>query len=293
MIEGKKVGVVIPAFNEEQLLPPTLAGIPGFVDRVIVVDDASRDGTVGRAHEAAAADPRIVVIVQERNQGVGAAVITGYHRAIDEEIDIVCVMNADNQMAPEELIQLVTPVAHGELDYAKANRLFTGEAWDLIPHNRYLGNAILSLFTKIASGYWHVADSQAGYTAISLPMLKLLDLDRIYPRYGYPERHARPPQCVERTCPRHPVPPDLRRRREVGDPAAQGDPTHLVAAPERVLLADVPEVRHPRLPPARLLLYRRLLHVVPRLPARDRRRRRAFRRATAERRHRRSSSRCC
>lgn len=186
MIEGKRVCVVVPAYNEELLLPPTLAGIPSFVDRVIVVDDASRDGTVGQAHSAAANDPRIGVIVQERNQGVGAAVITGYRRAIEEEIDVVCVMNADNQMAPEELVQLATPVALGELDYAKANRLFTGEAWNLIPHNRYLGNAVLSLFTKIASGYWHVADSQAGFTAISLPMLKLLDLDRIYPRYGYP-----------------------------------------------------------------------------------------------------------
>src|SRR5204863_238857 len=62
----------------------------------------------------------------------------------------------------------------------------SGHAWELIPRNRYLGNAILSLLTKIASGYWHVADSQAGYAAISLPMLDQLDLDRIYQRYGFP-----------------------------------------------------------------------------------------------------------
>ena len=74
----------------------------------------------------------------------------------------------------------------GELDYAKANRLFTGSAWKLIPRSRYLGNAVLSLLTKIASGYWHVADSQAGYTVISLRMLQLLDLDRIYTSYGFP-----------------------------------------------------------------------------------------------------------
>ena len=186
MFEAKTVAVVIPAFNEEQLLPATLAGIPTFVDRIFLVDDASRDGTVGRAHAAAAEDARITVIVHERNQGAGAAVLTGYRRAIDEEIDVVCVINADNQMDPEELMHLVAPVAQGEIDYAKANRLFTGEAWDIIPHNRYLGNAVLSLLTKIASGYWHIADSQAGYTAIGLPMLKLLDLDRIYTRYGYP-----------------------------------------------------------------------------------------------------------
>jgi glycosyltransferase involved in cell wall biosynthesis len=186
MIEGKSVGVVVPAYNEELLLERTLAGVPAFVDRIYVVDDASRDGTVGCAQVAAAGDPRIVVIAHERNRGVGAAVVTGYRRAIADRIDIACVMNADNQMDPDELIHLVTPVARGELDYAKANRLFTGQAWELIPHYRYLGNAVLSLFTKIASGYWHIADSQSGYTAIDLRTLERLDLDHLYPRYGYP-----------------------------------------------------------------------------------------------------------
>jgi glycosyltransferase involved in cell wall biosynthesis len=186
MLEGKTVGVVIPAYNEELLLPETLAGIPTFVDRIIVVDDASTDATVGRAHAAAASDPRIVVMVQERNGGAGAAVARGYARAVEEEIDVVCVMNGDNQMDASELVLLATPVARDEADYAKANRLFTGEAWELIPHTRYLGNAVLSLLTKIASGYWHVADSQAGFTVIGLPMLKNLNLARIYPNYGYP-----------------------------------------------------------------------------------------------------------
>lgn len=89
-------------------------------------------------------------------------------------------------MDPDELIELVTPVARGEVDYAKANRLASGEAWSLIPRTRYLGNAVLSLLTKIASGYWHVADSQAGYTALSLGALRRLDLDRVYRRYGFP-----------------------------------------------------------------------------------------------------------
>jgi len=186
MIEGKHVAVVIPAYNEEKLLETTLAGIPAFVDRVYVVDDASRDATVGRAHTAASADSRITVIVHERNRGAGAAVVTGYKRALEDGADIACVMNADNQMDPTELEALVMPVANDEVDYTKANRLFTGEAWDLIPHYRYLGNALLSLLTKIASGYWHVADSQAGYTAINRRMLELVDLDNVYPRYGYP-----------------------------------------------------------------------------------------------------------
>jgi glycosyltransferase involved in cell wall biosynthesis len=184
MLEGKRVAVVVPAYNEERLIAETITGIPPFVDRIYVVDDASSDGTAEAAR--ALRDPQVDVIVHERNQGVGAAIVTGYKRAIEERIDVTCVMAGDNQMDPVELEALALPVARGELDYHKANRLFTGQAWQLIPRTRYLGNAILSLLTKIASGYWHVADSQAGYTAIGLPILRLLDLDRIYKRYGFP-----------------------------------------------------------------------------------------------------------
>src|SRR5439155_3413365 len=173
VIEGKTVGVVVPAYQEEELLPSTLGGIPEFVDRIYVVDDGSPDGTVERARTAAAADPRISVTARERNGGVGAAVMTGYRQALEDGIDVAVVMNADNQMDPEDLEHLVVPVARGEVDYAKANRLFTGQAWQLIPHSRYLGNAVLSLWTKVASGYWHVADAQSGYTAIGKRRLGL------------------------------------------------------------------------------------------------------------------------
>jgi glycosyltransferase involved in cell wall biosynthesis len=184
MLEGKSVGVVVPAHDEEALIGETLGGIPGFVDRIVVVDDGSADGTAERAR--AFGDPRIEVVVHDRNRGVGAAIVTGYRRALEHGLDVVCVMAADNQMDPADLATLVQPVARGELDYAKANRLFTGQAWELIPRARYLGNAVLSMLTKIASGYWHVADSQSGYTAIGHPMLAQLDLDRVYTGYGFP-----------------------------------------------------------------------------------------------------------
>jgi glycosyltransferase involved in cell wall biosynthesis len=186
VFDGKRVAVVVPAYNEAVLLPETLSGIPPLVDRIYVVDDASTDDTAEKARAAAASDARIVVIAHERNRGVGAAIVSGYRRAAEDRIDVTCVMAADNQMDPAELPSLVEPVAAGAVDYAKANRLFTGQAWELIPHSRYFGNAVLSLLTKIASGYWHVADSQAGFTAIALPMLELVDLDRVYPRYGFP-----------------------------------------------------------------------------------------------------------
>jgi len=184
MLEGKRVAVVVPAHDEEQLIVATLQGIPGFVDRIYVVDDNSDDETAERARSVD--DPRVEVIVHDRNRGVGAAIVTGYKRALAERIDATAVMAGDNQMDPDELEGLTLPVVRGELDYAKANRLFTGSAWKLIPRNRYLGNAVLSLLTKIASGYWHIADSQAGYTVLSLPILQLLDLDRIYVSYGFP-----------------------------------------------------------------------------------------------------------
>jgi glycosyltransferase involved in cell wall biosynthesis len=184
MIEGKRVAVVVPAYNEELLVAETLRGMPELVDLVVVVDDCSTDATVERAREVG--DPRVVVLTHERNAGVGAAIVTGYEHCRDEGVDVTCVMAADNQMDPAELADLAGPVARGETDYAKANRLFTGEAWKLIPRARYLGNAALSLLTKIASGYWHVADSQAGYTALGLDVLRRLDLERVYRRYGFP-----------------------------------------------------------------------------------------------------------
>ena len=184
MLEGKRVGVVVPAHDEEKLIATTLRGIPAFVDRIYVVDDGSRDATVERARELG--DPRVEIVTHDRNSGVGAAIVTGYKRAHDEGLDVTCVMAADNQMDPADLDVLALPVARGELDYAKANRLVTGEAWTLIPRTRYLGNAVLSMLTKIASGYWHVADSQSGYTALSKRMLDMLDLDRVYTGYGFP-----------------------------------------------------------------------------------------------------------
>ena len=184
MLEGKRVAVVVPALDEERLVVETLRGIPELVDRIYVVDDASTDGTAQAA--ATSGDARVELIRHERNLGVGAAIAAGYRQALEDAFDVTCVMAADNQMDPSELAALVEPVARGEVEYAKANRLSSGEAWTVIPRTRFFGNAMLSLLTKIASGYWHVADSQAGYTAISLAALRRLDLPRLYPRYGFP-----------------------------------------------------------------------------------------------------------
>src|SRR6478609_12234999 len=104
MLEGKSVAVVVPAHNEAALIDAMLQGIPGFVDRIFVVDDASTDATAERVRSVD--DPRVELIVHERNRGVGASIVTGYKRALAERIDATAVMAGDNQMDPDELEEL-------------------------------------------------------------------------------------------------------------------------------------------------------------------------------------------
>ena len=182
-----KVGVVVPAYNEETLIERTIRTLPPFVDRIIVVDDCSRDRTVEIIQSLTQEfGDRLVLVRHERNQGVGRTIVTGYKRAIEEECEVTAVMAGDAQMDPRDLIRIIEPVAKKEADYVKGNRLFREESWEMIPKHRYLGNSVLSFLTKVASGYWHIADSQSGYTAISWIALKRLELDQIYPRYGMP-----------------------------------------------------------------------------------------------------------
>jgi len=184
---GCSVGVVVPAYNEERQIGKVLETMPEYVDHVVVVDDGSTDATLERLHEwQGRMGRRLTVIAQPKNQGVGAAVTAGYRCSIDLGIDVIALMAGDGQTDPNDLALIIGPVVSGKADYSKGNRLFTGEAWRKTPHVRYLGNAFLSMLTKIASGYWHVADSQSGFTAISRPALMALDLDRLYHSYGYP-----------------------------------------------------------------------------------------------------------
>jgi len=186
MFLNKKVAVVVPAYNEGHLIKQVIDTMPDFVDYIVVVDDASKDNTKDIIRACMKINPKIVLIEHKENQGVGGAIVTGYKWARDNEIDVIAVMAGDAQMDPADLPAIVEPIAKGEADYTKGNRLFHGEAWKVMPKYRFFGNSFLSLFTKIASGYWHIADSQSGYTAISLEALRLLDLDKIYKRYGMP-----------------------------------------------------------------------------------------------------------
>ena len=187
MYRSKSVAVVVPAYNEETQITRVIDTMPGFVDCIVIANDCSKDRTseVIRSH-AQYGTPRIHLIEHSVNQGVGGAIASGYKWCRDNDIDVAVVMAGDGQMDPNDLPAILDPVVDDIADYTKGNRLVTGEAFKKIPKIRFFGNSALSLLTKIASGYWHVADSQTGYTAINAIALRAIDWDGMYKRYGQP-----------------------------------------------------------------------------------------------------------
>jgi glycosyltransferase involved in cell wall biosynthesis len=186
MYKDKTLCVVIPAFNESTQIGGVIDTMPDYVDWVIIVDDVSTDDTVTVVTQYQQHDSRVVLLRHDINQGCGGALATGYLWARDNLMDIAVRMDGDGQMSPNDLPALIDPVAREMADYAKGNRLVTGEAYQNIPRIRYFGNAFLSLLTKIASGYWHVADFQSGYTAMNRMVLDTIDWKQMYRRYGQP-----------------------------------------------------------------------------------------------------------
>lgn len=187
MYKKKTIAVVIPAYNEEKLIGQVITTMPAYVDKMVIVDDASSDKTHQIAQEYQKKDPqRIIIICHEKKKGVGGAIADGYKWCRDHDFDLAAVMAGDAQMDPNDLEHLLNPMADDEADYAKGNRLFTGDAWNKIPKIRYVGNSFLSLFTKIASGYWSIADSQCGYTVINKRALHTINWKMMYPTYGQP-----------------------------------------------------------------------------------------------------------
>jgi len=231
MYKNKKVAVVVPTYNEEAQVGKVIESMPAFVDKIIIVNDCSRDGTAevvqnyiqddsGRGIEIKKAleeivpnnynqadiiaremvsrelrrflpsrvininpeSDRIILINNLKNGGVGASIARGYKWSLDHRIDCTAVMAGDGQMDPGELESIIDPVISEGVDYVKGNRLIHRSAWLVIPRVRYFGNSILSILTKIASGYWRVSDTQCGYTAISMKALQAIRLYDIYRR---------------------------------------------------------------------------------------------------------------
>ena len=175
MYRGARVAVVIPAFNEADKIAATVRSVPGFVDHILLVDDASTDGTgavAARISRRASARRSIEVLSHPRNRGVGAAITTGYQRALELQVDAAVVMAGDGQMDPADLPRLLAPVLSGAADYAKGNRFAWPGGWRAMPLHRAAGNVALSWLTRLATGYWRLFDSQCGYTVASRRALR-------------------------------------------------------------------------------------------------------------------------
>lgn len=183
MTGATRIFVVVPAFREAPHIGRVIRTMPDIVDHIIVVDDASDDGTADEAR--ACNDARVIVRRHERNRGVGAAIATGYRTALGMPggpRDAFVVMAGDGQMDPRDLPALVAPVARGDAGYVKGDRFSDPRK---IPRARYLGGQLTSWLTRRAVGI-PVSDAQCGYTALSREACATLDLNELWPRFGYP-----------------------------------------------------------------------------------------------------------
>lgn len=185
MIASSRIAVVVPAHDEEAHLGATLRDVPECADDVIVVDDASRDGTYEVARDVARLDPRVEVRRLGFNRGVGGAIVRGYQRALALGAEVAVVVAGDGQMDPEDFRRVASPVVCGDADYAKGNRVAHSEA-ESMPTIRYLGTRLLARLTGWVAGYPQLEDSQCGYTAVAAELLEELDLEAVYRRFGYP-----------------------------------------------------------------------------------------------------------
>ena len=185
MYKNRNIAVIVPSYNEERQISKVLKSMPAFVDSVVVVDDASTDRTPSVVSALMEKDARIVLVRHERNQGVGGAIASGYKWAKDRPVDIAVVMAGDGQMDPDDLPAILDPVAEGRADFCKGNR-FAAASAARIPRVRLFGNLVLSALTRAITGYRHITDTQNGYTALSGEVLRAIEWDGMYKRYGQP-----------------------------------------------------------------------------------------------------------
>ena len=174
----EKIAVVIPCYRERSLISNVLNEIPDFVSRIYLVDDACPEGT-GNYVKTNFKEERIVILRHQYNQGVGAAVLTGYRQALQDEMTIIVKLDGDAQMDPKKIPGFIRPILNKEADYTKGNRFYQLRSLKEMPKIRIIGNMVLTFLSKLSSGYWNLFDPTNGYTAIHSSVLRLLDLDSI------------------------------------------------------------------------------------------------------------------
>jgi len=180
----EKIAVVIPCYRNRDSIAEVLKAIDSDVDTIYVVDDACPEHT-GDHVQQSLHEERIHIIRHEKNQGVGGAMVTGYKQALKDGADIIVKIDADGQMDPRLIKKFIRPISEGRTDYTKGNRFYTWECLKGMPKRRLLGNALLSLITKISTGYWDIMDPTNGFTAVHCKVLRILPLDKIDKGYFF------------------------------------------------------------------------------------------------------------
>lgn len=183
MYKEHRITVVVPAYNEEKLIGKVIESMPELVDRILIIDDCSKDKTQEMA--LSQGDSRVSIFQTPHNMGVGGAMVFGYQKALEEENHVVVKMDGDGQMSPEYLPAFLDTLIDENWDYVKGNRFLVPEALPKMPLPRLLGNIALTFMTKMASGYWNIFDPQNGYTALKTTVLKKMDLDSLYRGYFF------------------------------------------------------------------------------------------------------------
>lgn len=181
---SNSVAVVIPTYKAKPYILEVLAAIPKFVDFIFVIDDACPDRT-GQFVQNQFEDKRLRVIQLSENQGVGGATIVGFTEALNCGADIIVKLDSDGQMDPEEINRLIEPIDLGEADFVKGNRFNSLDDLQEMPKIRIFGNAILSLMSKISTGYWTINDPTNGFIAISGGALQRVDLMKLRKRWFF------------------------------------------------------------------------------------------------------------
>jgi glycosyltransferase involved in cell wall biosynthesis len=178
-----KTAVVIPCYKVARHIKEVVSSIPETIDHIIVVDDKCPQSSGKEAEKANREN--VTVIYNEKNLGVGGAVVTGYRKAMELGAEIVVKMDGDGQMDPANMDDVIEPLAEDRADYAKGNRFGDFEHVRDMPKTRLFGNSALSFLVKLASGYWDIVDPTNGYTAINRRVLEELNLKKISKRYFF------------------------------------------------------------------------------------------------------------
>jgi dolichol-phosphate mannosyltransferase len=179
-----KIAVIIPAYKVKNHVLDVIRQIGAEVEKIYVVDDCcpEQSGAYVLAH---CDDPRVVLLFNETNLGVGGAVMAGYQAALLDGMDVMVKIDGDGQMDPSLLPAFVSPITSGEADYTKGNRFFDLEQVRAMPKLRLFGNACLSFMTKLSSGYWDLFDPTNGYTALHRSVALHLPFHKISKRYFF------------------------------------------------------------------------------------------------------------